>query len=59
MILTGKTLYKHFKKIANGTVDGLYENQLEKNLAEGQRLYTQSLSVTKKNHHRFLDSSAA
>ena len=44
----GKILYKHFKKIANGTVDGLYENQLEKNLAEGQRLYTQSLSETKK-----------
>ena len=44
----GKTLYKHFEKIANGTVDRLYENQLEKNLAEGQRLYTQSLSETKK-----------
>jgi len=49
-----KTLYKHFEKIANGTVEGLYENQLEKNLAEGQRLYTQSLSETKKN---VIDSS--
>jgi ATP-dependent exoDNAse (exonuclease V) beta subunit len=44
-----KTLYKHFEKIASGTVDDLYKNQLEKNLNEGQRLYTQSLSESKKN----------
>ncbi len=43
-----KILYKHFEKIANGTIDGLYKNQLEKNLAEGQRLYNQSLSENKK-----------
>ena len=43
-----KTLYKHFEKIASGTIDGLYENQLEKNLTEGHRLYTQSLSEQKK-----------
>ena len=43
-----KILYKHFEKIANGTIDGLYKNQLEKNLAEGQRLFTQSLSEEKK-----------
>ena len=43
-----KTLYKHFEKIASGTIDGLYENQLEKNLTEGHRLYTQSLSEVKK-----------
>ena len=44
-----KTLYKHFEKIANGAVDGLYENQLEKNLTEGQRLYNQYLDQSKKN----------
>ena len=44
-----KILYKHFEKIANGTFDGLYENQLEKNLAEGKHLYKQSLCETKKN----------
>ena len=43
-----KTLYKHFEKIASGTIDGLYENQLEKNLREGHSLYTQSLSEVKK-----------
>jgi ATP-dependent exoDNAse (exonuclease V) beta subunit len=43
-----KTLYKHFEKIANGTVDGLYENQLKKNLVDGQGLYNQSLDETKK-----------
>tara|TARA_B100001250_G_C19816588_1_gene798747 strand:+ start:806 stop:3952 length:3147 start_codon:yes stop_codon:yes gene_type:complete len=45
----GKTLYKHFKKISSGKIDGLYENQLEKNLTEGQRLYNQSLSDSKKS----------
>jgi len=50
-----KTLYKHFEKIASGTIDGLYENQLEKNLTEGHRLYTQSLSEVKKNNYRCLD----
>lgn len=43
-----KTLHKHFEKIANGFIDGLYENQLEKNFQEGQRLYNQSLSEAKK-----------
>ena len=43
-----KTLYNHFQKIANGTIDGLYENQLGKNLTEGQRLSTKSLPESKK-----------
>lgn len=43
-----KILYKHFEKIANGAIEGLYKNQLEKNLMEGQRLFTQSLSNNKK-----------
>ncbi|MDB2520669.1 UvrD-helicase domain-containing protein [Flavobacteriaceae bacterium] len=44
-----KTLYTHFEKIASGTVDDLYKNQLEQNLTEGQRLYKKSLSESKKN----------
>lgn len=44
-----KTLYKHFENIASGSLDNLYKNQLEKNLLEGQRLYTQSISDTKKS----------
>lgn len=43
-----KTLYKHFEKIEEGIADGLYQNQLEKNLTEGQRIYTQSLPEAKK-----------
>lgn len=43
-----KTLYRHFEKIAQGNLDKLYENQLEKNLSEGHRLYTQSLPEEKK-----------
>lgn len=43
-----KTLYRHFEKIASGTTDGLYANQLEKNLTEQQGLYTQTLTETKK-----------
>ncbi|MGB2313469.1 MAG: UvrD-helicase domain-containing protein, partial [Flavobacteriaceae bacterium] len=39
---------KHFEKIESGKIDGLYENQLEKNLTEGHCLYTQSLSEVKK-----------
>ena len=45
-----KTLYKHFEKISIGTVDDLYKNQLEKNLNEGQSLYKQSLSESKKKN---------
>ena len=44
-----KTLYNHFKKIVSGTLDKLYENQLEKNLTEGERIYTQSLPEAKKS----------
>jgi len=43
-----KTLFNHFHKLAQGTIDGLYKNQLEKNLSEGQGLYIQSLSESKK-----------
>ncbi|MDA9597056.1 UvrD-helicase domain-containing protein [Flavobacteriaceae bacterium] len=43
-----KTLYRHFEKIASGSIDGLYANQLEKNLIEQQGLYTKSLPETKK-----------
>lgn len=44
-----KTLYNHFKKIAAGTLDKIYENQLEKNLTEGEGLYKQSLPPAKKS----------
>ena len=44
-----KTLYTHFEKVANGTIDGLYANQLEDNLKVGERIYTQSLDEDKKN----------
>jgi len=44
-----KTLYTHFEKVANGTIDGLYGNQLEDNLKAGERIYTQSLEDDKKN----------
>ena len=43
-----KTLFNHFHKLAQGTINGLYKNQLEKNLTEGQGLYIQSLSESKK-----------
>ena len=43
-----KTLFRHFEKIASGITDGLYANQLEKNLTEQQGLYTRSIPETKK-----------
>ena len=44
-----KTLFKHFKKIADGEIDDLYKNQLELNLTQGAGLYTKSLLAAKKN----------
>ncbi len=50
---TRSTLPKHFKKIANGEFNGLYENKLEENLITGN-IYAKSLSQERAEKIDFL-----
>ena len=47
---TRKAVFNHFEKIANGSLERLYDNKLGENFEEGKNIYNRSLAEEKKTN---------